>query len=534
MEKGEGHLRVFNYVTVPNAPTYRAIMAVFAQARRRYVIELRPTEVLEALGGRCAKIDGLPDVGYHLDQLVKWGNLTRRHDTAAVSRIDDFYRRRHVFHLTAAGEAAHRAVEQVEATLGTSGSLQTSMLLRVRDALRELARLARDPATAPPERLARLLDDLHTAFDLLTTEATRFIGELGRHVAGRGAGEVEDSGEVKEVGELDEERFVAYKRAVLAYLGRFVDELRASSGDIADQVRAVQEAGFRALSRRAVSAAEIPPSPDLTGLRQRWIEDRIERWDGVCAWFIGRRGEEPTVERLSSVAIDAVVELTRSLGRLNERRGRAADRAADFTTLARWFAACPSDEEAHAIFHAAFGLHSARHLRLAEEDAELTSPDTSWWDAAAAPVPVRLRTHGTLPRASGPSAAADHSEARRWMAQLQRRERSRRQAALGRFAGRGPIRLSRLGQLKAEELEVFLGLIDEALTSPPSAEGCRQARTDDGGLTIRLASPPPDDRRQVTISAPGGRITCRDYRLEVIERRPEPRRDTEVVPEVAA
>jgi hypothetical protein len=25
-------------------------------------------------------------LGYHLDQLVEWGNLTRSHDTAAVSR----------------------------------------------------------------------------------------------------------------------------------------------------------------------------------------------------------------------------------------------------------------------------------------------------------------------------------------------------------------------------------------------------------------------------------------------------------------
>ncbi len=37
-----GQVNAFRYATVPNAPTYRAVMQVCYDAMRRYVIELRP------------------------------------------------------------------------------------------------------------------------------------------------------------------------------------------------------------------------------------------------------------------------------------------------------------------------------------------------------------------------------------------------------------------------------------------------------------------------------------------------------------
>ena len=122
----------FHYVTVPNAPTYRALVHVFHEAKQHYVIELRPAEVLDRVrkAGYHVELEQEEDVRRHLDQLVAWGNLLRTHDPVAVSRIDDFYKGRYVYHLTSVGEAAHRAVLEVEATVGKSGSLQSTMLVR--------------------------------------------------------------------------------------------------------------------------------------------------------------------------------------------------------------------------------------------------------------------------------------------------------------------------------------------------------------------------------------------------------------------
>lgn len=493
----------FHYVTAPNAPTYRALVQAFHEAKQHYVIELRPAEALERArrAGHHVEAGDEDEARRHLDQLVAWGNLLRTHDPVAVSRIDDFYKGRYVYHLTAAGEAAHRAVLEVEATVGKSGSLQAAMLVKIRDALRALA--AAGSAESPePEALVRLLHDLHSAFDTLTEEANRFIGDLGRYTRGE---------------RVEEERFVLYKQAVLAYIGRFVEQLRRLAAEIASGVEAVAAAGAERLIASAARSADLPPALPDTDPVAAWIAEQQARWAGVRAWFVGDgAGRRPTVERLAEVAVDAVVELTRTLGRLNERRTRPVDRAADFRALAGWFSRCGDDDEAHRLWHAAFGLHSARHFHLEEDDPERTGALTSWWEAEPVEVPVRLRTRGSTSNAGRPSPAADHGREKEWIAQRRRRERARLEAALARFAGRGPLALSGLESVDAAELELLLALLDEALSAPREADGTRRARTSDGRLEVAL-HPPAAGAGPASLATPEGRLRCLDYRIVVEE-----------------
>ena len=493
----------FHYVTAPNAPTYRALVQAFHEARQHYVIELRPAEALERVlrAGYHVEAEDEDDVRRHLDQLVAWGNLLRTHDPMAVSRIDDFYKGRFVYHLTAAGEGAHRAVLEVEATVGRSGSLQATMLVKIRDALRALA-AAGSAEPEEPDTLVRLLHDLHTAFDTLTEEANRFMGDLGGYTRGE---------------RVEEERFVLYKQAVLAYVSRFVEQLRHLAGEIASAVRAVAAAGADRLIAAAARSADLPPAlPDRDPVAA-WLDEQRARWAGVRAWFVGDAGgRRPTVERLAEVAVDAVVELTRTLGRLNERRTRPVDRAADFRALARWFSRCGDDDEAHRLWHAAFGLHPARHFHLEEDDPDRTGGLTSWWEAAPVEVPVRLRTRGNTSNAGRPSPAADHRREKEWIAQRRRRERARLEAALARFAGRGPVSFADLQSVDAAEWELLLALLDEALSAPREPDGTRRARTSDGRLIVALHVPAAGAARAALVT-PGGRLRCLDYRLVVEE-----------------
>ncbi len=488
----------FRYVTVDNAPNYRALLEVFVEAKEHYVIELRPPEVRGRLARSALGFD-LPaadDLDRHLDQLADWGNLQRAHDTGAVSRVEDFYRRRYLYRLTAIGEAAHRAVREVEATVGRSGSLQVSMLHEVRDALAALAEAARG-GDAPG--LVRALHRLGGAFESLTQEANLFLGELDRHTGTE---------------RVEEVRFLAYKQALLSYLGKFLEDLRRLRSEIAERVAEVgglAPASFLAL---AATAAELPPSVDGTDPSVRWQEDQRDRWAGIHAWFAGDASGPPRVERLHSVAVDAVVRLTRALARLNERRSRAVDRAADFRTLAGWFSRCATEGEAHALWSAAFGLYPARHYHLVEEDAELTRPGASWWEAVPVDVPVRLRTRGAVLRSGRPPPASDFSDGRTWMAARRRRERAQVEEAMARFAGRGSVRLSDLAELDASEFDQLLALLDEALTAPRAADGSRRARSADGRLDV-LLQPPASGRAWVTLRTPSGRLRCLDYELRV-------------------
>lgn len=488
----------FRYVTFDSAPAYRAIVEVLVQAKEHYVIELTPGDVRERLdrSGLRHDLDTPEALDRHLDQLVEWGNLDRAHDASAVSRIEDYYRRRYRYRLTAAGEAAHRAIREVEDTVGRSGSLQTSMLLEIDAALEALG--AAVPADEAPA-MVRALHRLRAAFDSLTAEANLFLGELDRYVSAE---------------RVDEQGFLAHKQALLAYLGRFVDDLRRLRPGISERVATVAALGPGRFLARAAGAAELPPALAGEDPGAHWVSDQLERWAGVVSWFLATASGPPRVDRLHAVAVEAVVKLGRSLARLNERRSRAADRAADFRALARWFAAAPDDDAAHALWLSAFGLQPARHLALADDDPERTRPEVSWWDAPPVDVPVRLRTRGAVSRAGRPPPALDFADGRAWMAVRRRRERARIEAALGRFAGRGPIHLSEVAALDAAELDQLLALLDEALSGRRPVDGVRRARSADGlhEIVLRL---PSEDRPWVVLETPDGRLRCRDYQLEV-------------------
>jgi uncharacterized protein (TIGR02677 family) len=489
----------FRYVTAENAHSYRAIMQVFFEARERYEIEVRPADVRDALArsGLQHELDltAEAELDRHLDQLDAWGNLQRSHDTAAVARVEDFYRRRFLYRLTPVGEAAHKAVCEVEATVGRSGALQTSMLVEIRDALSALAAAARAGDAAG---LARALHRLRGAFASLTEEANLFLSELDRHVS---------------ADRVDEGRFLAHKQALLAYLGRFVADLKRLAPEIAERVAEAEALSPERFIPLAATAAERPPALDGGDPVAQWIEAERERWNGIRAWFAGGAGEGPRVGRLQAKARESVAGLMRALARLDERHARAVDRAADFRTLARWFAQAATDEDAHALFASALGLYPGRHFHIEEDDPGLTRASTSWWESNPVEVPVRLRTHGTVSRSGRPPQVLDFGDGRAWLAARRKRERAQVDAALSRFAGRGPVRLSQLAALDPAEFDQLLALLDEALCAPREAGGTRRTRSADGQLDIVLR-PPSGERDWVVLATPGGRLRCRDYLLE--------------------
>jgi uncharacterized protein (TIGR02677 family) len=511
-----GQVDALRYVTAPNAPTYRAIMQVFSDAMARYAIELRPAEVLRGLGD-AGYDSGIADPDQleedYLDQLVGWGNLAFNRDPAGVARLEDYYRKQRVYRLTEVGEAAHRAVAEVEATVGRSGSLQTNMLVKIRDGLDALARTAAD---ADPEQLLRLLHDVYSAFDTLTHEANRFMTDLGRITSA-------------DRDESTDERFTSFKHAVLAYIGRFIEQLRRLRDQIVtslNRVAALRIGDARGIDAVIEVAAASEDLPDFEGdgrARLRWAADQRAKWDGITGWFAGS-GDQPTVERLADFAVSAVLSLTRTLGRLNDRRGRPVDRAADLLTVARWFEDCPTDADAHALWHVAFGLGSARHVHLAEADPELTSTRASWWDATPVEIPTRLRTSGSVARPGPTPRAADYTAQRRWLAARARRERAQVEAALARFADRD-TRLSTLDKLDDDELAMLLELLDAALVAPRGHDGRRRCRTGDGRLEIVLR--PPDDGATATLRMPSGQLRCPDYLVTVADlARPATQRDS--------
>ena len=160
---------VFNHLNAPNGSVYRAIMKVFRDAKAEYTLHLRPKDVFE----------GIADLGFErpleqevnpsqsdwdwlallLNQLEQWGNLRSYQDTVEVATVNDFLRKRFLYQMTAAGEAAENALLVFEEQLGKPGELQATALEDIEEKLKALRRLAQGKEIDPAQS-ASLLGEL--------------------------------------------------------------------------------------------------------------------------------------------------------------------------------------------------------------------------------------------------------------------------------------------------------------------------------------------------------------------------------------
>ncbi|GEC06506.1 hypothetical protein SSP24_41610 [Streptomyces spinoverrucosus] len=206
----------FAHLTAPNAALYSQVMRTFLSAEERFAVHLRPEDVQAALPAEHRPAD-LDTVVKALDSLVGWGNLRSDPDTARVTAVEDFYRKRFIYQLTQAGEAAEQALSVYDEALGRRGALQAVALHDIVTQLRALLVIASDDE--PDAAKAHLaLSALAGRFEALAENARAFMGSLQRTIDLHG---------------VEIEVFLAYKDRLIQYLERFIQDLITLGGRIA-------------------------------------------------------------------------------------------------------------------------------------------------------------------------------------------------------------------------------------------------------------------------------------------------------------
>lgn len=502
---------VFAHLNVDNTPLYRAILGRFVAERARFVISLRPSEIHAALAAQAAndefqisnsksQID--PDaVSSALDQLRAWGNLDDTPDNADASTIEEFYQRRRLYQLSAAGEAAEQALAAFDAWLHRPGELQTAALQDIAELLDALLPLL---AETPPDdaKIHQALAALVARFEQLTTRAQSFMrglhGALDLHGIGVDA-------------------FLAYKEKLIDYLEKFIGELVIATGRIAESLATLDQCGvalaFTAAARRDL-VDTLDPAPDaLERAERRWRE----AWDGLRRWFVP--GDTPSQgELLRARARSAIPALLTAVSQINERRASRADRAADFSTLARWFAEAPDEAACHRLWRVAFALSPARHLRinsetLAARSAAAETPRTGWLDAAPVWLSPRLRASGFhSPRGASP-AVIDRAADKARLRQLAREQAAQAERARLHLVEGGRRRLADLGPLADDSFRLFLDLLGHALAKRADRHGSIDVESADG--TLRIVLDPVPGGELVTLATAQGDFRGPDHWVSI-------------------
>jgi uncharacterized protein (TIGR02677 family) len=498
--QGTNTSSLFRHVSADKAAHYRAIMETFAAAKRQFRLQLRPDEV-QAEARWPGAAPSLDEIQLSLTQLADWGNLEAQPDTARVSSIEDFYRARFLYRLSLGGEAVEAALATFARILSRQSELQTVALEDIFIQLNALLELAAQDAP-DPAAVHTALRDLVRVFEGLADNAQAFMAGVARSI---------------ELQQADVQAVIAFKQRLIDYLQRFVGDLVARSGAIAERIARLDSA-IEPLLLLAAGRERRDSAPGVQ--EQAALEARLaswrERWRGLSRWFISDGRIQAQSELLRARARSAIPQLLAAVAALNERRSGRSDRSADFRVLARWFADTGDDAEAHRLWRAAFALNPARHFSLQSEAVqrhEQLPATTPWAEAPAVPVHPRLRETGEMAPRGAPPHVRERDLERAMLAAQIAEERVQADAARALLANGRRVRLSELGQLDTHGMRLFLGLLGEALVAqrdPGQAVECDSA---DGLLRIRLE--PLDDGSIARILTSEGVFSGRDHLLTV-------------------
>lgn len=465
----DDRLRLFHFAAAEKRHEYLWLLRAFDRARAEYQVLLHASDARELLDQLAAELPEAAGVGEEqplLDALTEWRVLDRSYDGTRAANLAEYRNRHYVYQFTQAGYRAYRAVEDV---LGAS--LEDAALSRLvfPDILADLRALAAAVRAADAAEAYRKLSRLDAVLADMAQRAARFYLMLG---------------DLARTNDTRPEVFLSHKDALLTHMREFHSELARFAPLLAEAVAEVAAVSGPDAQRLAELAAEA----DERLFRDQ--ADRVaewrQRWGGLVHWFGDGRASE--AERLQDATVTAIANVTALLRRVTESRRGGVSRESQLRHLAQWFAACPTDGDAHALFQAVFGLGGPRHVSVPHEDPELIPSRLSWWDAEPVELSRTLVRSGRVQALQGPGRIERNERQRLVLLAEQLKATAQRRTAAAQLASDGVYERV----LDEPETQALLGLLDLALSAraPVSRAVAGAARVASGSahgvrLTLR-------------------------------------------------
>ena len=490
-------LESLRYAVNDEAAQYIAIMRLFTAGTAGLLSDESAAEVASRLAEVGLDID-VDTVDARLSYLVEHGNLARSPRETEARSVKEYLTNRARYQLTQRGELVHRQVEQLLASADAAREVSSEMLGGILEGLRGLARYD-DAALAAvdPDLVAREVGTLFAQFERLVESTRDFYTYLSQVLVRYDLGRAE---------------FQAFKTALLDYLQRFVDEVARNMPQIADELNGVL-ARVDLIVGRANSGQRLVGIDGTEARRARGLD--ASDWAGLRAWFLGEHGRRSDAEEVRALATQAMRALLVNLRRIAATGEREVSRYEDLLILARWFDRA-DDGTCHALWSAAFGLYSCRHIGFpAVRDGSDQDPlpsTASWWRAPVADVPLTLRLSGDRAIRGRSAKRADFSAAKAArLAEREALERHRRAALAELFAFRGE-----LGRVKMSDdaRGVLLDLYSRALADRDVSSQTSYVAVPEVAAVLQVRHEPG---RSTIVISPSGRLEMVDVVLAITE-----------------
>lgn len=476
-------LAALRSATTENSPLHLAMLATLSEAARAYRLQQRTSEIRRRLTD-----GGFPDLDDStlrtcLDQLREWRCVDWVQDPhVRAATIDEYLKRHELWEITPIGEATLSAATSLLRVGEESGALQRTMFRQVHNTLDDLTG-AISAADAPGVYLH--LRTLDLALGQLASNAKEFYATINR---------------IAREERLDDHVFLVYKDQLISYLQNFHDDLVRNRTLIADQF-AMLDAKHRS------NLLDLAGEGDDSGGLFSGGADWEQRWDGMLDWFVRGRTGRTEVDALSGATTVAIRELLTLLRRLTEQATRPVNRASELRETAAWFVRCSTDEDAHTLFDAAFGLTPVNHVCHAVADTESEGRFPSWWDVTPVDVHLSVRASGQRPVRRAPGKRRDYSAAKALLAHQREAEIERASATASQLVATDLTNR----RISPEEWSTLLRWLDQVLAARPEGAVFSATAPVDGAI-ICLSSADHDTQ----LLGPQGTVILRRCTVELI------------------
>jgi len=510
-----GTMPVVRYLVSEYAPLYRLVLDVLLEEESMLGLHLSTVQidhrVRDRLKGRANDVD-IPEMEDLLGRLYGWGNVDRTHNTHRKGTAAEYLKRDYLYQLTPAGAEVHQTLRRIDSELGNTGSLQSSMLPEVLNALHALCN-----ALDTGEHGARRIDlrASYAALQRIIAGFTQLADNSKRFVQGLNA--VMENGTT-----FTDDLFIAYKDEVVLYLRTFVMALVRYSAPIAN---AINDAEARGLHLHLLDLAHLEAAPTI-GLSMDEVAERDaavlhSQWEGLRSWFFGTDDRLPITTALQDRAADAVSRIVAIVRKFNDRRFRRVDRTTDLLILAEWFAGTQDANERASLWRSAFGMYSSRHFGTPHDSVSDfdTRPSASWWETPPAPIEPRLRTQGPRASSGRPNRLANPRAAKQRLAGKRAAQEKAKENAIAMLTGLTPARISEFPVLDAAATDLILYCLRTVLAVKKDASGIQRVRTGDGRLSITLRPSPDSDGTvpSTVLKSVRGAIAMDDFDVNIVD-----------------
>lgn len=479
---------LFRYLGGEEWKEYRAILSVFAGT---FFSEFAPEDVIDALRVQSIDIDDSV-VGERLESLRRWGNLTASTSVGNPASLDDYYKRRHRYLITRAGQEVHDMVEGILHRLDDVSDVQAGRLRDLHRALEQLIQFCNrgldDVASNEVVDVVRRVFDPHESF---STEITQFFASINQWQSRF---------------DLEPAEITFFAEVLVGYVSEQLVEIERMARPIAGSLRTLTPfIDAVVLRSRSGLAARVDQAGLADSVSVRYSAGaNKEDWEHLMRWFGAGEDGQSRLDSLTRQALAAVRTLTGNLTRLSRVGAGAASRRADFIRLAGFVANAQDADTVQRLMAAAFGLFPSRHLGVLASDADdPVATTTPWSSAPRAEVPLTLRERGERTQRGKVSPVRDRAAEREQLRHRRQREREAEaetaRELLAAVSNDGQLHEVDVSTLALRRLRLLLGASGARRVSGQSE---RSARDQDLVCTVNRTS-----GSQVRISCPEGCLT---------------------------